>query len=235
MSNENEILSCERAFMAIPFAKVKSPNIPVDKYLQEAANLYHWCQPDKPQLLGAGLSEKFIDTLPVRADACRKAESLWIKARNTTGTTARQWAQRSVKGYRLRNQLLHTFRYAFRKNKQLLANVADIASGTGDPDLIQDLNDLAVLGRHNSPLLEQINLDNRLLTQAAILSDEMAGLLAAAKSEKIRKTEIRIIRNRAYTYLKEAVDEVKNCGKFVFWENPGRLRGYASAYRRKYG
>jgi len=39
-----------------------------------------------------------------------------------------------------------------------------------------------------------------------------------------------IIRDQAFTYLKLAVDEIRECGKFAFWRNPDRLKGYISKY-----
>lgn len=42
------------------------------------------------------------------------------------------------------------------------------------------------------------------------------------------------MRNRAYIYLKQAVDEIRDCGKYTFACNPERLKGYRSEYLRKY-
>jgi hypothetical protein len=44
--------------------------------------------------------------------------------------------------------------------------------------------------------------------------------------------EVKKIRNQAYTHLKEAVDLIYDCGKFVFCENPARLNGYCSNHLR---
>jgi len=46
-------------------------------------------------------------------------------------------------------------------------------------------------------------------------------------------SEAMIIRDKAYTYMKQAVDEIRECGKFVFWRNPDRLKGYMSDHWRK--
>jgi len=43
-------------------------------------------------------------------------------------------------------------------------------------------------------------------------------------------TEISIIRDKAYTYTKQALEEIRVCGQFVFWRDPKRLRGYTSQY-----
>lgn len=41
------------------------------------------------------------------------------------------------------------------------------------------------------------------------------------------------IRENAYTYLKQAIDEIRECGKFVFWRNPERMKGYVSEHWQK--
>ncbi|MCT4644733.1 MAG: hypothetical protein N4A74_07090 [Carboxylicivirga sp.] len=41
------------------------------------------------------------------------------------------------------------------------------------------------------------------------------------------------MRDRAYIYLKEAVDQICEYGKYVFWEDEDRLEKYASEYYRK--
>ena len=235
MNNKNDYTACMEVFMSIPHKEVKTPNIPVDVFLQEAENLYQWCLPDKSLLLAAGLSDDFIYTLPARANACRTAQALWERARNSLGDINKQWEQNSADAYQLRDQLIHSFRYAFRNHKQLLTATAEIAGGNTDANMIQNLNDLAVLGKYNIQLLNKINFDNSQLNMAADMANELAGLLAAANSEKAQKAEIKEIRDRAYTYLKLAVDEIRNCGKYALWKNPERLKGYTSAYRRKNG
>jgi len=42
-----------------------------------------------------------------------------------------------------------------------------------------------------------------------------------------------VVRDQAYTHLKQAVDAVRACGQYLFWRNDERLKGYASRYLRK--
>ena len=71
--------------------------------------------------------------------------------------------------------------------------------------MIQDLSDLSVLGKANQPLL------------------------AAMNGERAENNSAKTIRDKAYTLLKKAVDEIREAGKYVFWKNPDRLKGYYSA------
>jgi hypothetical protein len=45
--------------------------------------------------------------------------------------------------------------------------------------------------------------------------------------------EKKVLRDRACTHLKETVDTIRQCGQFVFWKDPDRIKGYASEYFRK--
>jgi len=234
MSDKEDYQACYDAFMAIPDADVKIPSMPVDKALQEAENLYQWCQEDKPLLIAAGLKKETIEAIPTRTGACRIAESLWIKERNSPRDAQKEWANRSLEAYELRNKLLHAFRYAFRNDEKLLARVSAIADGSGDADMIQDLSDLAVLGENNLRPLKSINFDETLLASAATSADELAVLLARANGEKELSSVAKITRDRAYTYMEEVVNEVKNCGRYVFWKNEARLKGYRNHYKNKH-
>ncbi len=92
------------------------------------------------------------------------------------------------------------------------------------------MNDLAELGRANLDLLAVVNFDPLLLNLAANLADQMGDLLGATNGERKKDSEAMIIRDQAYPYLKQAMDEIRNCGKYVFWRNADRLKGYSSDY-----
>lgn len=225
----NELLP---VITAIKPADVKTPNMPVDVFVQEAENLYHWCKDDQQSLTRAGLNWNFVTSLQIRSGACREAQSIWNKERNTREESEQAWKEEAPAAFDLRNQLIHTFRFAFRKYEGLLARVDEIAQGDSNSDMVQDLNDLAVLGKANAELLTAIGFDLTLLDLAADLSDRMGDLLGATNGERKSVSEAMQLRDKAFTYLKQAVDEIRECGKFAFWRNPDRLKGYVSDYHK---
>ncbi|WP_346856491.1 hypothetical protein [uncultured Draconibacterium sp.] len=233
MSDQQDYDLCYDAFMALPDEEVQAPEIPVDAAVQESENLYFWSLADKAELMAAGLPETTIDTLTVRSGACRVAEALWKSERYTPQEAQKEWAERSPAAYELRDRIQHTFRYAYRNNELLLGRVSAIAEGSGDADLIQDLSDLAALGKKNPEPLQQINFDVATLDFASSEADELAVVLAQANGEKEIDNAVKITRDRAYTYMKQAADEIKNCGRYVFWKNEARLKGYRNIYRNK--
>lgn len=98
--------------------------------------------------------------------------------------------------------------------------------------MIQDLNDYAVLGKDYPEKLSIINFDMSLLELAATMSDEMGDLLGRANGDRKSKRPLKTIRDKAYAYMKEAVDEIRACGKYSFFDNKDRLKGYRSEYLR---
>lgn len=218
---------------AIKPADVLTPNMPIDVFVQEAENLYHWCKDDQQALTQTGLDWNLAISLPGRSGACREAQSLWIKERNTRQQAEQDWKDQAPAAFDLRDQLIHTFRFAFRKFEGLIARVDEIAQGDTNSDMVQDLNDLSVLGKANPDLLTAISFDMPLLDTAATVSDCMGDLLGATNGERKKDSEAMLIRDKAFTYLKLAVDEIRECGKFAFWRNPDRLKGYVSEFWQK--
>ncbi len=103
MSNRDDYLAKLATIQAIPTDQLKKMNIPLDAYLQEAENLYHWCQADKTELTKTGLDWTLVDDLPIRAGACREAQSLWFKERFTKADAEKAWKEQSPAAYDLRD------------------------------------------------------------------------------------------------------------------------------------
>lgn len=218
---------------AIPDEQVVIPNQPVDSYLQEAENLYHWGMDDASQLNVVGISNNMLKELPIRAGACREAQSIWNKDFRSQKEAQKEWSLVAPESYHLRNDLLQTMRFAYRKDPSLVSRVAAIAQGDGHADMIQDLNDIAVLGKENPDPLSAIGFDLTELDNAAAKADELADLLARANGDKAEQNDSKVIRDKAYTYLKELVDEIRETGKYVFRNNKTRYKGYTSSYWKR--
>jgi hypothetical protein len=142
-------------------------------------------------------------------------------------------AQQAPEAYDFRNDMLASLRFAYRKDGALLSRVSAIIDGGGHADMIQDLNDIAVLGRENPDPLTAIGFDLTQLDLAAQRADELANLLAEANGDKADPNYSKTIRDKAYTHLKELVDEIREAGKYVFRNDKNRLKGYSSDYWKK--
>lgn len=230
MSNTNDYAEAQSAAQKLPADQVLTPRIPIGIYLQEAENLNQVALADMTKLIGAGLTEKVIANIQLYAGACREAQSIWNREYNARQVAEQQWAEQMPLGYDLRDKLAHAFGYAFRADEALMKKVHAIRAGRGHADMIQDLSDIAVLGRANQHLLDAIHFDAKELDIAADLSSALASLFAQANGERLSENNSKQMRDRMYTLLKHAVDEVYSCGRYLFWNDEKRLKLYRSAY-----
>jgi hypothetical protein len=206
------------------------PTMPVAIALQEAEDLYQWCLNDKEMLAKAGLDLALIDDLPNRIGACRYMQSMWQKDFKSVEDSQREWLAKSPAAYELRDDILHHFFHAYRKNPDLLSKVQKISEGNSHADMIQDLSDMAVLGTSNPEPLKGISFDMNMLTTAAATSTAMANLLAQSNGARMSDNKLKTLRDKAYTYMKQAVDEIRHNGQYIFWHNEERKKGYVSRY-----
>ena len=230
MANIDDYNATIETIRAIPDDKTLEPAMPVDTYLQESENLAKWSLMDAEALATISITLAMLNKLPVRAGALREAQSIWVKDHNSQQDAQREWAEAAPEAFAMRDELLHTFRYAYRNDAAILARVAEIAEGDSNADMIQDLNDLSLLGKSNTAPLEAINFSLEKLEAAATASDELANILALANGDKSLQNETKVIRDKAYTHLKELVDEIRNAGKYLFWKNEKRYKGYVSQW-----
>lgn len=221
------------AIEAISDQEVREPSMPIDVFVQEAHDLYNWCLTDKAALVAEGLDASIIDTLPQKALALSYAQSVWNVDFATKNESQVRWNQILPQGVELRATMMHYFRFAYRNNSELLENLKRIEEGSGNTDTIQDLSDLAALGKANKMPLLTTTFDVAMLDTAMELASEMAGLLGSANGDRRKSSELKIFRDKAYTSVKESVDNIRTVGKFVFWRSPDRLFGYSSAYIAK--
>lgn len=218
---------------ALTDEETKVITVPVNDFLQESENLYQWCLPDKDQLINKGLDETLISSLLTRTAICREAQAKWVVEQKAIKDAKKIWQEKWPIAEKLLDQLLADCRYAFRKNQNLTKSVTKIASGKTNAEMIQALSDIAELGTQNIELLMATNFDATKLETARNSSSELASILAQVNQETNTKNPALVFRNKSYTYLRIAVDEIRNCGKYVFRDDENRAKGYISEYSHK--
>jgi predicted RNA-binding protein Jag len=229
MSKEDYLAKLDE-INSIPDKEIQQPSMPVDVFLQEAEDLYKWSINDAEKLKIVGISGKMLKDLLISTGACREAESIWNKDFRSQLEVQKQWNEAAPAAYELRSDLLAAMSYAYRNDEKLMGRVKAIREGYGHADMIQDLNDIAVLGRENATLLTAIGFDLAQLEVAAKQADQLAGLLADVNGSKNEKIKSKIIRDKAYMLLKKLVDEIRTAGKYVFRKDKVRYAGYTSSY-----
>jgi len=209
------------------------PTIPVIAILQEAKNLYEWCLDDKDALVRAGLDWKLVEDLPLRTDALKTSQSKWRKHYKSFEDCQEEWKIASPAAFNLRDELVHYFYHVFHTNKVEYAKVQRIDMGGSNADMLQDLLELSDIGKDHTAELEAVGMDLTMLDTARTKSFELATLLAKVNKSLKASSPFLDTRNKAYTHLKEATDEIRRIGQFVFWRDENKYANYVSQYSQK--
>ena len=228
MITEEQITDCKAEVSKRTEENTDQLNMPSYVYATESETLEMWANQDSDKLAIGGISVERIAQIGIRAYVFREYQSEWIIVRRTGKDVDKEWKAFATEAYNLCDEMKHTFKYAFRNEPELLGRVNEIAKGTGDSDMIQDLKSYSLLGLKHQDLLTPIGFDITKLDTASSMSDEGANLLAEANGSKLKGNEQKVLRDKAYTHLKEVVDEVRACGKYIFWKDKKRLVGYQS-------
>ncbi|WP_321294760.1 hypothetical protein [Marinifilum fragile] len=234
MTNQENYESLKENLLNIAVNKLSKPGMPVNTYIVEAEDKKHYATQDKDKLVAAGLKEEYITSLPIRIGALRHAQSVWTKESEAKSIAEKDWKLLSEDAMALHRVLIHDFKFAYRNDEEGKKVVDKIAEGSGYGDMVQDFSDLYVFGTAQPQALLDIGFDNTKLEKALELANSMGPLLSAINGQRDENDKpSKEMRDRAYVYLKEAVDQICEYGKYVFWEDEERLEKYSSAYFRK--
>ncbi|MCG8579436.1 MAG: hypothetical protein MI866_05945 [Bacteroidales bacterium] len=219
--------------VALSKEQVQLSNIPISVYVQEAGNLHKRAMLDIEELSKLGMDSSLPERLKNLTAALFEAEINWQELQSDRKKALELWKEKSTVFYDFRKELLEHLEFAFRKDDRLLEQIADIEEGNSHADAIEDLGRLAALGTANVELVEAINYDIAKFDIARSMAREMTDLLATANGYLYRDDEHKLIRDKAYTLLKEVVDEIRDYGRFAFRNDRDHVKGYSSKYRRE--
>ncbi|MFA8436231.1 MAG: hypothetical protein ACEPOZ_17080 [Marinifilaceae bacterium] len=223
------------AMLSIPPEEVKVPQMPVGTFIQEAIDLRLWAEDDREQFLALGLELTFLDALPSRVNALIYAQGEWHNELCSRDPFWKQWQEEYSLAQELYRQLMSSFRFAFRNRPDLRKFLNSLAQGRSKQYFAQKLINLAILGWDQKELLQSVSFDLNLLDQAHATGTRIGKLVATANSLHKRNSKNKELRNRAYTHLKCAMDQVRDMGKYVFRKNQYRRQGYYSPFQQQRG
>ena len=214
--------------------KIVSTAIPVAIAIGEAGVLHQYALEDKEELLAKGLSEDTINELAPRAKFLQEQQSVWTAVYESALTSTQEWEEKIEEASLLQRELKYDFQFAYRNHPDILKKLQNILDGNGHMDLIQDLSDYPAFARQYPEPLEAILFDTTKTERALQLSHELFDLMNKVDGVKNSKNRPeKLMRDRAYTYLKQLVDEIRAYGKYAFWNNEEKQKRYSSEYQRR--
>lgn len=232
MSDQQDLIDHLDVINAVPKEGTKYCDMPVGIYLNESENLHTRVGVDLPKLTAVGMDPELFTKLLAYTGATRTAQSNWDNLNTVREEAKLEWKAAWPEFIEFRNDLIDHMEFAYRKDEHLMQKLAKIKEGSSQADAVQDMSDLSVLGADNLAPLEAIHYDTTLVATAATKADEMATLLGAVNGHLYIDDDTKVIRDKAFTLLKEVVDEIRSYGRFVFRKDPDHAKFYSSQYNR---
>jgi hypothetical protein len=234
MTDKQNYETVKPKLLLIPKEDIKEPNLPVNIAIGEAMDLHNYASTDREILETCDLDLNLIDDLEIRASALRAAQVNWVQVRKESTEIEEKWRKLSKEAFELRDELLHFCRYAYRNDKSAMHIVYHVAEGFTNTDMVQDLSHMAGLIVLKPDAFTAVGGDVEKATRAQTLAEECGAMLGSVNNDKANADKhSKDMRDRAFTYLKEAMDAIRNAGRFVFYKDADKEALYASPYFRK--
>ncbi|WP_437593044.1 hypothetical protein [Sorangium sp. So ce1000] len=159
------------------------------------------------------LSKDVAASLPDRRALLEAAESAWTASRTLPLSSDLRAQRKDAEA--LKRDAIAALRYFLAGNEDVERRVDGIVLGTGISDLVSDLNQLAELLEQHGAELARADLPKNAPKRAR----ELAEALGSGSAERAVDPEgnaVMALRNRAFWWLREAVDEIRAAGRYVY-------------------
>lgn len=217
----------------LPREMNRDPAIPPPRMVPEAHALYLVCEKHEDRLVAVGVQRKLIQSLQERAQAVSGAQAELDNVRGRKRTTAELEYER--KGVQLRSDIVAAGRYALRTNDKAQSTLDLIQEGTGLDDLVQDFPALGVFLTTYSDDFVRIGLDPvALKKQCDELAANLQKVVVARRAGDDEEATALLTRNRACSYLWDAMTEIRAAGVYAFRNDPDVQPHFRSAYRARH-
>ncbi|WP_437717786.1 hypothetical protein WMF45_16060 [Sorangium sp. So ce448] len=187
---------------------------PVSDTLQEARELeVALSKLGKEIYKKSRLSKDVGTSISARRDLLTAAESAWTEVRTLPLSSDLRAQRKDAEA--LKRDAIAALRYFLAADEEVERRIDGILLGTGVADLVSDLSQLAELLEQHRDALARADLPKR--------APERARELAAALSSGAAERAVdpggnagMALRNRAFWWLREAMDEIRAAGRYVY-------------------
>jgi len=234
MTDVSVTKTIDELVLEIPEDRIVSTTIPVDIIIGEAAELHRYATEDKEKLMAKGLSEELIHDLTPRAKFLQEKQSEWTAVYQSALSSTQAWDAKIEEARLLQRELKSDFQFAYRNYPEILKRLKLVVEGQGNMDLIQDLSDYPAFAKQYPAPLTAIHFDTAKTERAKQISLDLVDLMNQVDGVKNSKNRPeKLMRDRAYTYLKQLVDDIRSYGKYIHWDDEEKQKRYSSKYLRK--
>ncbi|MBN1577526.1 MAG: hypothetical protein JW913_13290 [Chitinispirillaceae bacterium] len=218
---------------AIPDNDIRRPDMPVKQAVYEAELMSTAAAEDAGALGAVGFNVAVIEELTTAAAGLRHAEGFLIAQTGEIKEATKLWNEAEPDAYELRSECLAALELALRKIPDAIKAVRKIREGSGKQDLFLDLSASAELAKKYKPHLDALHLNTAIFDIAEVKAAELYRLHTKAFIEK-GSSETKVMRDRAFTYMRRQMAEILDFAEYVFRKDRARLEYYHSTYRSRH-
>ena len=175
------------------------------------------------------LSKEVGQSLEARRSALEIAEAAWTEHRNASLSKSLRAVRAEAE--ELKRDAIAAIRHFCEEDSSALARVEAIVLGTGLADLIDDLKKLAALLDENQKELTRADLPKHAADRARGLAESLSRGSADRAVDPVGAAAMSL-RNRAFWWLREAMDAVRSAGRYVYRKQPKRLVSFRASSTR---
>ncbi len=214
---------------------IADPDMPINVRLGEAESLAQVFEADLSRFATISVTVESLELLKTKTDALRTAEIDWANHRFQKDEAREEWNRFSPLAYELHDELIHAYRYGYRKKPMIQLQIDEIEEGSSHDDMLLDLGKLGAIGVQYPDELVKIKFPTTKVELAIQYSDELATLYASATIGDLGSHPKKVARDVAYAELKAIMDEIRDAGKYLFWKDAERKALYTSDYMSRKG
>jgi hypothetical protein len=185
-------------------------------YLQESIKVTGFYKLYKAELEAGGMDFTKVAQMLTYHGAARQLYSDAFTLSGVSGAKRKAWEKAYKEAVEVVEDVKGGLVYSFRGNQTLLDKVVEIGEGNSIGDFIQDCNDYATISRNNRELLEAIGYDMKQVERLAELAVILGELYADANVERSESPEQTLLRDKAFTLFKNAIDELNAQARYIF-------------------
>ncbi len=234
--NPSQKLHYETLFPVISaLTKYTIPSMPPEEAVGEASRVNVLIKEDRANLDRSGTEPHYLDSFEARAGAMSWSAAQMITCINTESTAKKEWVAMQSEVEKVRKGLLKALTRALRKDKDLSDAVKRIKERKGNLDQVFDFLSMSKLAQENKEKLQAVYADLSLIERSSELYIKLSDIYSRMVIDPKKLDEAKVIYYKAWTYLKEALDEVYEAGRYVFDEDDPRHALYYSDYHVRLG
>lgn len=181
------------------------------------------------EAVAAGMDPEKVEYAISLSEVCRDLQSQASMISFPTKASMDNWQKGMAEAEYLLWDVRSAMEFAFMDHPDLLQRMRMTKKGGSHADTIQDCNDTQVLAEENRTLLEadHVRYDMNNVKRLGELADELALLRAEATLDQSTSPELTLLRDKAFTLLKENVDVLNAQARYIFRTN----RALAESFR----